>query len=403
MKQRLALFLAAAVLLSASCGKINPTPSPEGNVYERVFIIMGLGFNSLSEDIEFNIDEAVGTDSQSSIPMSGSGKALVIFEHLLSDYGGYFTSTPPQIVSIYRDFLGRTIRDTLFTLNTGKKMTDAEVMREGLEYIAEKFPSEHYGMVLSSHGSGWLPDGYYRSGKMSSDGSGVQTFSFGEEVVYSSGKKSYYEMDITDLRDAIPMHLDYMIFDSCLMGGIEVAYEFKDKTYSIGFSVAEVLSSGFEYKKMVSRLLGEGEPNPEAVCHDYYEKYEDSSATVTFLYTSGLEDIANVCKTLFSKYRSEMQNIRSYNVQPYFRLSSKHFFYDLLDILDNSGISQEDRTALTKALDGCISYKAATDYFLSLKIERFCGFSMYLPAAGNAELNNFYKSYSWNKATGLVE
>ena len=36
-------------------------------------------------------------------------------------------------------------------------------------------------------------------------------------------------------------------------------------------------------------------------------------------------------------------------------------------------------------------------------IVNFCGLSMYLPCDGSANLDNFYKTLAWNRATGLVE
>ena len=36
-------------------------------------------------------------------------------------------------------------------------------------------------------------------------------------------------------------------------------------------------------------------------------------------------------------------------------------------------------------------------------INTFCGLSMYLPADGSAHLDNYYRTLSWNRATGLVK
>lgn len=54
----------------------------------------------------------------------------------------------------------------------------------------------------------------------------------GKPVLKSFGSQSVadslaYEMNINDMAEAIPMKLDYILFDACFMGGIEVAYEFR--------------------------------------------------------------------------------------------------------------------------------------------------------------------------------
>ena len=55
-------------------------------------------------------------------------------------------------------------------------------------------------------------------------------------------------MDVLEMVRAITIHLDYIIFDACLMGGIEVAYELRNVADKIGFSQAEILAHGFPYK-----------------------------------------------------------------------------------------------------------------------------------------------------------
>ena len=109
------------------------------------------------------------------------------------------------------------------------------------------------------------------------------------------------------------------------------------------------------------------------------------------------------CKTMFSKYRSGLDVLGVNNgVQPYFR-SGHHWFYDLKDILVKAEISSEDLAELENALAACISYKAATPQFLGIRINTYSGLSMYLPGAGDAGLDEFYKTLEWNKATNLVE
>ena len=91
------------------------------------------------------------------------------------------------------------------------------------------------------------------------------------------------------------------------------------------------------------------------------------------------------------------------NVQGYFRYD-RHFFYDLKDILVKAGITAEETAQLQDALDQCVLYKAATDYFISIRIRYACGLSMYLPSKGSDFLDGFYKEHlDWNRATELVQ
>jgi hypothetical protein len=218
-------------------------------------------------------------------------------------------------------------------------------------------------------------------------------------------------MEISDFKDAIPMHLDYLLMDACLSGGIEVAFELKDICGQIGFSQAEILAEGFDYKNLAGHLLDKGQ-DTRAVVDDYYQQFaaktskSDRSATISLVNCSKLEALSTLCKTLFSKYSSEIAGLDPSTVQRYYRYD-KHWFYDLEDILVKAGISESEHRSLTSALDGCVIYKAATEEFLynygGFKIETFSGLSMYLPCNGSAFLDNHYKDLAWNKATLLVD
>ena len=211
-----------------------------------------------------------------------------------------------------------------------------------------------------------------------------------------------------DAMGDIPMHLDYLLFDACLMGGVETAYELRNVTDKIGFSPAEILQYGFDYYTMGEALLKGQTPDPEKVCSSYFERYDkesgaNRSATITLIDCSGIQALASVCKDLFSKYREEIANLDYRNVQGYYR-SNKKYFFDLYDILLKAGATEPDLKSLYDVIDKCIIYKASTPRFLNeFDIETYSGLSMYLPSAGTAFLDGSYKGLGWNSATRLVE
>jgi len=291
--------------------------------------------------------------------------------------------------------------------------------------VHELYPNADYGMIVSSHGTGWLPAGKYNNssnylqfskGKKKQQNLPIYRFNenpdepkvktFGAEVELRDGTKYSRELTIQSMAAAIPIHLDYLIFDACLMGGVEVAYEFKDVADVISFSPTEVLADGFDYTT-ITHLL-QDEPDVIGFSEAYFERYNsqtgsNQSATITVVDTDKIDELAAVCGDLFEKYRSGISalNTRS-GVQAYFR-SNYHWFYDLEDILLKAGMSDEDKTMLESTLSQCISYKAATPSFLGIEIINYSGLSMYLPGAGDSQLNDFYRSIAWNDATNLVE
>lgn len=418
------------VLLAAmlgGCTKFN-----DRSAYPKkdfVMIYYCAGFNDLSSSIQGNLDVMKKAD----IPFKESKHKLLVYSHFSVSDGNFSTLTPSHLVQLSKNY-GKLQADTLLTIDPTRFATDPAVMNEVLEKVQELFPGSRYGLVVSSHGTGWLPAGKYSSGNViqfskkrpgqteqgpdqpeQSHGAALPLYrynenpdeprvkTFGAEVKMEDGKKYSQEMSIQSMAAAIPLHLDYLLFDACLMGGIEVAYELKDVADKVAFSPTEVLAAGFDYSD-ISSLLGD-EPSIESFCKLYFDHYDKagSYATITVVKSSELDALAQTCKKMFDKYRSGISMLNTVSgIQPYFR-SGHHWFYDLEDILDKAGINADDRTELSRAINSSISYKATTAQFLEIRINTYSGLSMYLPGAGDASLNEFYKTLAWNKATNLVE
>ena len=381
----------------------------------RVMIMVSAGYNSLRSYLSEDLQELSG----SYLPPVGSyagNDVLLVFSRLSED--------PPVLYRMFKGTDGETRRDTLKVWPAGSRMTDPAVFRSALELARDRFPSKSYGMVFSSHASGWLPARYYtdpavyerehaaKSPALRSWEPPVQ-WEFPAidpyPAVKSLGqdKDGEMEMELKDFVDAIPMHLDYLLLDACLAGCVEVAYALKDKADLIGFSQTEVLANGFDYTTLTQYLLG-SETDPVGVCKAYFDYYDrqtgsNRSATISVLDLRRIDTLAQVCARLFDTHRDKLRTLSSVGVQGYFRFD-RHFFYDLKDILVHAGITPEEEAELDQALNTCIVYKAATEHFLSIDINTYSGLSMYLPSRGTALLNSFYKeNMAWNAATGLVE
>ncbi len=115
--------------------------------------------------------------------------------------------------------------------------------------IANKHNETLSGIILWSHGSAWLPKG----NRLTSNRGQEDFRSFGID----EGKPpSEEEMDIIDLSKSLEgLHFDYLIFDACFMGSMEVVYELKDKFKYIIASPTEILASGLPYKEILPILF----------------------------------------------------------------------------------------------------------------------------------------------------
>lgn len=387
----------------------------------RVMIMVSAGYNSLYSYLANDLQD-LETGYLPEGKYLNSDVLLVLARHPVRS-GDYSTPSAPLLYRLYKDRSGEVVRDTLKTWSGDTQLCTEETLRDALSWIGMKFPATGYGMVFSSHASGWLPSGYYsdpenyetsHASYSAKSRRGVREVfppidpypavkSLGQDKTAAGG----VEFELKEFADAIPFHLDYLLIDACLSGCVEVAYALRDKADIVGFSPAEVLAEGFNYVEIASRLLN-GEPDPVGVCEEYFAYYDSQtgsnrSATITAVDTRKLDQLANVCKELFEKYRTAVRTLDGNRVQGYFRFN-RHFFYDLKDILVQAGISAQEEARLDAALDACILYKAATPYFLTIPIQRYCGLTMYLPSMGTDYLDSFYKeNMAWNEATELVK
>ena len=367
----------------------------------RVMIMVSAGFNSLSNYLSQDLLDM----EQGYLPdgTSYSDDVVLVLSRLPQSYGDYSVECPPVLYRLYLDKENFVQRDTLKIWADDIPLCQKETLEDALSFIQRKFPAKSYGMVLSSHGSGWLPQGYYSDPSKYEKSSGKGFRSIGQDIVGTGS----VELELKDFADAIPMHMDYILLDACLSGCVEVAWQLRDKTDMVGFSPTEVLADGFDYINLTRRLLA-SVPDPVDVCREYFEYYDSKtgsshSATITAVDTRQMEPLADVCRTLFEKYRSSILALDGDDVQGYFRYD-RHYFYDLKDILVQAGISWMEEAELDAALDACILYQAATPYFLEIPLTRVCGLSMYLPSMGTDFLNHFYKDQiAWNDATLLVK
>ena len=431
LKRNIARLLLPVLILTACDGWKADKESTR-----NVCIVYSAGYNNLSPDLTEDLNDLA---TKGYVPKKKGQDVLLVASRKTADARGadYKTPTAAYLYRLYKHN-NKLVRDTLFALREGVSMLETDAMRTLLEKARDLYPSDHYGMVFSSHGNGWLPSGFYANPERFRSSSAqrraprieapdnfplygtpgvIRTKSLGPEFYYEpeGTTRLSTEMDIDDMAAAIPMHLDYLLFDACLMGGVEVAWALQKVADYVGFSQAEVLTEGFDYTTLASHLL-QATPDPTAVCDDFYQYYEKQtgeyhSATISLIRTSELEALARACKPLFEKYRTAIGGLKASGVQGFG--GTKHYFYDLADILAKAGASAEEMAGVQAALDRCIVYKGNTGQYYSAyggtyEIKAFCGLSVYLPSSsavstGKAYLDEYYRTLGWNQAAELVK
>lgn len=403
------LAFAATVVLSAvqSCEAVNGV-APEFPVKDKTVLIYMIANNDLSGNAVSNLSDI----KRGYIPQMDEGN-IILYYHI--------PNQNPLLLNVFKDETGNVAVDTAYKFPARNSATKAS-LQSAMKVTATMFPADEYGLILWSHGTGWLPAGFYADPKedihpidaaeLSGSDNAYMVDPYSDLVkmvkgadVRSFGSDSGKEMEIADVVAALPYKLSFVIFDACLMGGIEVMYEMKDSTDYIISSPTEILSAGFPYSQIMQHIFAEP-ADLEAVAREYYNLYNGQqhtmqSATVSLVKTSELENVAQISKEIFAANRTKISSVNVSSVQRYYRMN-KHWFYDFGHFMEKIA-TPEQYEQFVEALNKAVIYKAATPKFFDITINEFSGVSTYIPVPYNTVLGDSYKALKWNDATGFIE
>lgn len=430
------LALALAVFAGAlSCSKVEAPDQPIIDEKDKTILIYMAANNDLFTDAANNIKRII----TGYIPKDDN---LLIYS-IPIDLDNYsIKDTLPVLVKVGLDKDNNVALDTVYRFPYQNSATRTALSRV-LNITKSMFPAKEYGLVMWSHGTGWLPPLYTMQNTVSSSAvssSFGSQASFQKEVeklrkyrqrlyegitprkhtwpsppggvdpyahmVKSFGHESNTEMSIFDLKDAIPegMFFDFIAFDACLMGGIEVLYELRDNCNYMIFSPAEILTDSFDYSKVVKDFFDKDYAQATYDIYDYYNKQTGlyHSVTISLFKTAGVEPLANKAKEIFDAHRAAIQTLDLDLIQPYFRFNM-HWFWDLNDFIKNLATASESAEFESLLNSICIC-KYTTGQMIDLEIDpaRFSGISCYINAPIDDELDTYYKKYAWEKVANMV-
>lgn len=340
---------------------------PESN--RTVLVYMG-GNNNLSNETYDKIEELKTAYT------SGMGR-LLIFQAA--------KGTSPKLMEVC---LGNNRNAEIKTLKTysNGNAASTNVFEEVLQDLVKEAPAESYGLVLFSHASGWLPE---------------RTLIMPRSLLQDGDK----DMELPDFAAAIPDHFfDFMVFESCFMAGIEVAYELKDKTDYIVASSAEILSPGFIeiYPKLLPCLY---KPTADltSFAQLYFNHYNQNegdlrAATISVINTRTLSELAAWVRH-HADYTFPSNDLK--DIQHFDRYQTHRLFFDFEDYYRRLS-PPESHDELATLLQNAVVYKAATPRFLlgysGFVIREFSGLTSYIPQQDFGYLNIAYQKLKWTMA-----
>lgn len=344
-----------------------------------------------------------------------------------------------------------------------------EVLERVLRRVWTLCPAEGYGLVFFSHATGWLPEGALArplaeaspvdagvrekrvavprhagdsdclSGRDGNAVIGVRLpwcndvslsgLSGTDAATRTIGRDGSTEIAIECFAAAIPegMPMDYILFEACLMAGVEVAMELCGHTEWLLVSSAELLVPGFlplyggELELLASRHL----PIEELLVSfgQHYMRYVRDrsgvyrSATLGVVCTGALPTLAVAVRDATAGRAGEIASAEWLAGVQHFDRPGQYGdrpaaarFFDLAAYVERlnaeSGAGDAALADFHAALGRAVVWSDATEQFMGgagtpyggFAIEAHSGLTVYVPCAAFPGLNDAYRLTAWYRA-----
>jgi hypothetical protein len=395
------LFIISLLYILVSCTS-ETSISP---IHKRLVIVYMIADNNLDYFAVSNIN-----DMERGYNSGLNGDLLVYI-----DRGSNAKPSHPYLMQIMHDTT-EMVNSKIIRTYPEQNSADAKNLKQVIEDAKSFGQYSSIGLVLWSHGNAWLPSGSSLYSDRSSSFVKKERISrpqrsFGSDDVIENSKDSTCEMDIKALAFALSGYkFDFLIFDACYMGTIEVAYELRNTNKSFIASPAEILSTGFPYEQIVPLLLAK-DVNPSSIAKQYSDYYSSQkgalcSGTISVVNSTNLESFANAVKSLNDNLYARGLNVNSIlqnkdSLQQYDRLKAGILFDYKQFLTKEANLCPSCMPHVMDSWSSTITSEYHTKLiFNSFPLDNCNGMSIYLPNSQYNKLNEYYKTLSWYKDSG---
>ena len=202
--------------------------------------------------------------------------------------------------------------------------------------MAELASANRYGIVLASHGQGWITREILNgSGGISALSlTNVWQPAIGAEVTRAFGEHNV-QVNPYELAEGIAksgVELEYILFDACFMSNIETIYDMRSSANYIIASPCEIMGKGFPYHRTLPYLFAAGGATSDVkgAAESYYKFYRDEynnssrCGSVAVYKCDEIEALAEATKAVI---KSATEEYDSSELQTY-EGQTVHQFYD---------------------------------------------------------------------------
>lgn len=396
------LICISFLFLFAACEQ-EDDPIPAEKVSRTVLVYI-MADNTLSNFASADINEMM--EGMKSVDAS-LYNLLVYVDDNSSPGSSYYSA--PTLYRLSKDKKGNVQKEVVKEYKE-QISTDSSVFQEVLTRAYTQYPAESYGLVLWSHGEGWIPSPLPAKKSTS-------TRWIGQDE--TDGNNFLNIADIASVLSKLP-HFEFILFDACFGQAIEVAYELRQYADYIIGSPTEIPGPGAPYDEVVPAMFTTTNVGVE-VGKAYYEPYADiytgalptndkwtGGVSVSVIKCAALDELASITKqTLKTVELNSLLNSGLYNYDKRSKYSTSFVgYYDMKQLMQ---LLSDDINAWTSAANNAIiywkttpkNYSGIAKTMFSIPQETTCGFSHYIPMSLSSSAAAAYRSTAWYSAAGL--
>ncbi len=286
--------------------------------------------------------------------------------------------------------------------NSALSSTDPAFVRQVFQRIEQEVEADSYGLILSSHGGGWVPSEIYDL-YLYYDWEPLATTASLEAAPLFYGQDGYDCMELPDLSEAIAtFHYDYILFDACFMASVEGLYDLRHNADYIIASSAEVLGDGFPYQDIIP-LLFRPDHGLRLSCEAFMRLYEGRSATISLVKTEKLDPLADAVRRVVAANDGsiDIEQIQGYESFPV------HLYYDLEQHVEQMTDDEQLRSSFRSALSDAVVFTDHTPTFFStawreatIELPRSCGLTCHVEREEFPDTHAAYLQTAWARYVG---
>ena len=385
------VLLMTAIIFIVGCSPEEPAPKPptpdeqqpQPLTESHTLMIIMQGNNGLAEFMDSNLQRII--TAYYDVP-TDVGRILIFY-----DRGNY-----TRLTELYMDD-GMAKQRLIEEYPTSTSTVDKEFLAGVINRMKEVAPADSYGLIMSSHGGGWVPADLYDVYLLGEDSRAAA-----RPLFY--GQDDYDCMEIPDLVDALDQtRFKYIIFDACFMGNVEGLYDMRNAADYIIASPTEILGAGFPYESFIPMLFERTDHKLKEVCEAYMDFYADSSGTISLIDCSKMDALAEAMRSVYAEAKSvDVSQVQAYDDFPY------HLYFDLGHYVMNVA-TESTLKKFNTALDDVVVYKGHTQTFFTvtgdedayIPINHYSGLSCYILQTDDCpNTAAAWRDTAWAKAVG---